>query len=98
MKKRLATVIGIKLDSPDATRFEGKIELDLRDDSVYYVWKLHRPDGEFLGSKGQGVSFRIIPEDEDRFEFALRHAIESINRTRYSRKKSFKVEDYFWEK
>jgi hypothetical protein len=98
MKKRLATVIGVRLNSPDAVRFDGKIELDLRHDSVYYVWKLHHPDGEFLGSKCQPVSFRIIPEDEDRFEFALKHVIESINRTRYSWKKVFKVENCFWEK
>jgi hypothetical protein len=97
VKKRTAIVDGYRLDSANDARFEGKIEFDLHDDCVYYIWELESAGGDFLGGKGQQVSFHIIPENEDMFEFALKHAIENINRARQMRKRVFRVETFFWK-
>ena len=43
----------------------GKIELELREDCVYYSWYVITGDGNAIAGKSLSVSLRIIPKNED---------------------------------
>ena len=72
------------------------IKLELRDDCVYYLWRIENPDGESLGSRGRPVSLRLVPSGGDPFEFAIRHAIEGLQRYRNGRRRVFDIERWGW--
>ncbi|MGH7847790.1 MAG: hypothetical protein ACREQW_21820 [Candidatus Binatia bacterium] len=85
--------------------FVGTIELELRQGAderdknekwIYYFWRLDTPAGEFVWAASNGVSFRVIPDKEEPFQFALLHAVENIQRKRHGRKRVLRVEGYEW--
>ncbi|SRR6266545_7180522 len=93
---RTALVQGVLQDHRPGVRFVGSINLQARDEGVYYTWRLESEDGEFLASTGQVVSYRVIPLGQDPFEFALSHALEGIRRYRINRVRPFRVEASQW--
>ena len=95
--KRTATVFGTSHYSSEPTEFRGKIEFELREDVVYYTWRIDSAGGDFLGSKSQPMSLRTIPRESDPFKLALVHAVESIKRYRVNRVHVFKVFGTQWE-
>jgi hypothetical protein len=76
----------------------GEILFELRDDSIYYIWTLHRVDGVFLGRVSRAVSFRVIPNGIDPIEYVLNHALNGINNYRMGRRKAFQVNHWQWNK
>jgi hypothetical protein len=85
-------VKGISNLTANPTEFVGSIVFDKRNDGYYFVWNLSSVTGEFLGSKRDFISDRIIPENYDTNKFILDYAIESIRKYRINRKKFLK----FW--
>ncbi len=59
-------------------------------------WRLDTPTSEFVWAASNGVSFRVTPDTEDPFQFALLHAVENIQRKRHGRKRVLRVENYDW--
>ena len=105
LSTRKAAVRGIYMADSGDTPFIGTVELELRQRSderdknekwVYYSWRLHTPTGEFVWAASNAVSFRIIPDTEEPFQFALLNAVENIQRKRHGRKRVFRVEGYDW--
>src|SRR6185436_14130699 len=82
--ERRAYVRG-KVRGGKAAVFEGHITVELRNDSVYYTWKVQAPEGMFLGEKSQPVSLRAIPAGQEPLAFALEHAVAGINKYRVNR-------------
>ena len=68
MEKRVAKVDGLYLQGEPSERFSGTINFELRPDCIYYQWRIKTKEGECF--KAIPVSFRIIPKDENSFEFA----------------------------
>ena len=95
--KRVAKVKGISHYSSNSIQFRGKIEFDLRNEVVYYIWTIDSADGELLGMKSNSISLRTIPQESNPFDFALPLAIESINKYRVNRKQVFEVVDKEWQ-
>lgn len=83
---------------PPGKKFHGTIEIERRDGCMYYVWRLQDDQGEFLAQVGQSVSFCVIPDGQDPFEYTLSHAIEGLRRYRIGRKRSFDVVHTEWKK
>ena len=77
--------------------FSGQVLLESREDCIYYTWTMHRDGGIFLGSVSRSVSFKVIPQDENPFEYALNHAIAGINKYRMTRRKAFQVKNWQWK-
>ena len=98
MKSRRAIVRGTHLARPGRSAFTAEIELELRKDSIYYTWTAKLADGSWLATVSQPVSFRAMPADEDRFEFALSHATENIRRYRIDREHQFFVAEAYFER
>jgi hypothetical protein len=94
---RVVEIRGVCIHPDYKGDFSGEILLESRKDCVYYIWTLHRVDGTFLGSKSVPVSFKVIPNGENPFEYALNHAIVGINRYRMGRTKAFHVENWQWK-
>jgi len=77
--------------------FSGEVLLELREDCVYYTWTLNRVDGTFLSCVSRPVSFKVMPEGENPFEYALNHAIVGINKYRMTRKRAFQLKNWKWK-
>ena len=94
MEKRIAKVEGLYLQSEPNERFSGLISFESRPDCIYCQWRIKTKEGEWF--KAMPVSFHAIPEDEDSFDFALKHSIEGLRRYRSNRQKVFDVENWSW--
>jgi len=77
--------------------FHGTIQVEYRDECMYFGWRIHDEDGEFLGEHWRPVSLRVIPEGDDPFEYALSLALEGMRRYRIGRKRAFLVENVKWK-
>jgi hypothetical protein len=96
--KRFLKVKGISNLEVKPTGFTGKIEFEQRKNGIYFIWRLHNDQGEFLGERELLVSNNyIIPAEKDSFDSALSFAMKSINNYRRSRRKVFKVIESHWE-
>lgn len=95
---RVVEIQGVCIHPEYKGDFSGEVLLESREDCVFYTWTIHRADGTFLGSVSRPVSFKVIPSDEDPFEYALNHAIVGINKYRMTRRKAFQVENWQWKK
>ena len=87
---------GVLRDYRPGVRFDGSVKLEARDEGMNYTWSIESEDGEFLGSTSRSVSYRVIPLDQDPFEFALSHALAAIRRYRINRVRPFDVEAWQW--
>jgi len=105
LSTRKAAVRGIYMSDSGDKPFVGTIELELRQGAderdknekwIYYFWRLDTRTGEFVWAASNGVSFRVIPDKEDPFQFALLQAVENIQRKRHGRKRVLRVEGYEW--
>jgi hypothetical protein len=85
-----------RVDSSGSGMLRGSITLDLRDDCIYYTWRVDGADGRLLGSVSQPVSLRLVPPGSDPFDFAVQHAIEGITRHRQLRRRVFEVARWGW--
>ena len=98
---RIAKIQGVCIHPEYKGDFSGEVLLETRKDCVYYNWTIHRIDGAFIGtfiaSVSRPVSFKVIPDGENPFEYALNHAIVGINKYRITRKKAFQVKNWQWE-
>jgi hypothetical protein len=52
--------------------------------------------GDFIWAASNAVSSRVIPDTEERFQFALLHAVENIQQKRHGRKRVLLIEGYEW--
>jgi len=95
-KVRSAVIRGARKSLPGERSFSARVDLERREDCIYYTWRAESAEGEFLGSISQPVSFRVVTRGTDPFEFALAHAAESIRRYRVNREYQFKVTDVEW--
>ncbi|MBK8812706.1 MAG: hypothetical protein IPN69_18515 [Acidobacteria bacterium] len=95
MERRIAKVEGRYLQGEPNERFSGTISFESHSDCIYYQWRINTKDGEW-GQSAIPVSFRVIPEDGDSFEYALEHSIERLRRYRSNRQKVFYVESWSW--
>jgi hypothetical protein len=102
---RKATVSGIYSSDGGDKPFVGTIQLELRQGAderdknekwIYHFWRLDTLTGEFVWAASNDVSFRVIPDIEEPFQFALLHAVENIQRKRHGRKRVLRVERYDW--
>lgn len=78
----------------DKGKFNGLITFEERKDCIYYSWSLRDENDKFLAAKSMAVFYQTIPEGEEKFEFALNHALENISRTRLGRERVFEVESF----
>jgi hypothetical protein len=93
---RKAIVLGTLRCHRSGVPFRGEVELEQRDECVYYTWLLKTSDGEFLGSVSRPVSLRVVPSGEDPMEFALGHAVHGIQQHRFGREHPFEVTSWEW--
>jgi hypothetical protein len=97
-KNRVVEISGLCIHPDFEGDFIGEILFELGEGFIYYTWTIKRIDGEFLGQVSLPVSLRVIPENANKFEFALDHALTGINKYRMTRKKSFLVKNWKWRK
>jgi hypothetical protein len=77
-------------------QLRGEITFELREDCVYYVWRLENEKGEFLCQKAFPVSFSVISPGTDPFEYALSHALEALRRNRINRSHVYEIDNWQW--
>jgi hypothetical protein len=92
----MVIVFGILRKYHPGAPFRGRVELDLRGDCVYYIWRVETTDGELVASGSRAVSLRVVPSGQDAMEFALDHALEGIRRYRVGREYPFEVASWKW--
>ena len=93
---RVALVQGIRPDSALSPPFVAYVELQPRDNGVYYTWRAEAEDGTFLAAVSRLVSDRVVPAGTDPLEHALSHASENINCFRDGREHLFHVTSVAW--
>jgi len=94
---RVVEIQGVCIHPEYKGDFSGEVLLESREDCVYYTWTIRRVDGTYLACVGRPVSFKVIPNSENPFEYALNHAIVGINKYRFTRRKAFQVKNWQWK-
>ena len=95
MQTRQAMVFGMLRHRPGVL-FHGQFNFELRPDRVYYTWRMETDDGEWLCTVSRPVSLRLIPEDQNAFDFSLNHAVDGLRRYRINQEHLFKVTRWEW--
>lgn len=95
-ESRKAIVRGRYQTGVEQGSFDGHVFMEERYDCIYYSWDLTSHQVSRLQGKSRPVSYRVIPEGVNRFEYALKHALESIKRARWGRKKVFEITSHEW--
>lgn len=93
---RKASVKGRYKRSGAEGQLRGEITFELREDCVYYIWRLKNEKGEFLGQKGFPLPFRVISPGSDPFGYALAHALEALRRYRINRSPVYEIDNWQW--
>jgi len=97
MKVKKAKIQGTYQSNEVVKHFTGIITLEERSDCIYFTWIAEDTDGNFLGSVSQPITYKIIPEGVDRFEYALNYTLNNVNTYRINRVKRFKVGSAVWQ-